>query len=250
VPDDLTSDAELDRRLRHAVGALAAPTGPADPAGVTASVVHRVARRRRRTRLAAAAAGVVVVVGVTAGAFAAVGNGGSPMRSEAGPSAPVAPRPTRNGPSNTFGPVHSSPSNGAQAPGAGPVSCPPRSTAPTLVGGELCGPPPPAGNGFGVDGECTGRETTPPCGPGVVPGRYYAYTVPGSCTGLVIFDGRRWVSELPPPSPVAPFPVWMRLDTSGQMLGSIGPDGAVGYVPDTGQPLDACQAPPTTEAHP
>ena len=251
MPDDVTFDAELDRRLRHAVSALITP---ADPAGVTASVARRVARHRRRSRLAAVAAvaaGVVLVVGVTAGAVAVFDGGRSPAQVTAGPTEGVAPRPTHHGPPGPFGPAYSSPANGAQGPASGPavgrVSCPPHPTAPTFLG-TFCGPPPPAGNGLGPGGECTGRETAAPCGPGVVPGRYYAYTVPGSCTGLIYFDGRRWVSELPPPSAVAPFHMWMRLDRSGQVLGSIGPEGAVGYVPYAGQPPHACQTPPTTVA--
>lgn len=249
MTDDPVFDADLDRRLRHAVGALAAP---ADPGGVTASVARRVARHRRRNRLAAVAASVVVVAGATAGTVAVVGGYRSPGQATAGPAAGVAPRPSHHGPLGLFGPASSSPANGAFGPASGPaqgqVSCPSHPTAPTFVGGSFCGPPPPAGNGFGPGGVCTGRETAAPCGPGVVPGRYYAYTVPGSCTGLIIFDGRRWVSELPPPSPVAPFHMWLRLGPNGQSLGSISPDGAVGYVPYTGQPLRACQTPPTTVA--
>ena len=30
-------------------------------------------------------------------------------------------------------------------------------------------------------------------------GQFYSYTVPGTCTGPLTFDGKQWVSELPPP---------------------------------------------------
>jgi hypothetical protein len=108
-----------------------------------------------------------------------------------------------------------------------------------MATGTYCGPPPPNGNGAGPNGTCNGTETVPPCGPGVVPGRYYAYTMPGTCSGLVIFDGKQWVAELTPPRPVADFDVWMRLEPDGS-LGWIGPDGAVGFQPSTGQPLPQC----------
>ena len=69
-------------------------------------------------------------------------------------------------------------------------------------------------------------------------GRYYAYTLPGTCGGLVDFDGRQWVSELPPPTPVPAFDVWMRLGPTG--LGWISPRGAVGFMPYDGQALAGC----------
>ena len=118
-----------------------------------------------------------------------------------------------------------------------------------MATGRYCGPQPLAGTGLGLNGECTGREAAPPCGPGVIPDHYYAYTMLGSCSGLIIFDGRRWVSELPPPTPVPAFDVWMRLTGSGT-LGWISPRGAVGFQPYTGQPLHACSGLTTSTPDP
>lgn len=103
---------------------------------------------------------------------------------------------------------------------------------------------------MGPGGQCTGKETVPPCGSGAVPGRYYAYTMSGRCNGLVTFDGRRWVSELPPPYPVPAFHVWMRLQIGGG-LGFISPTGSVGLEPYTGQRLPACTSggPPSSIPH-
>jgi hypothetical protein len=131
-----------------------------------------------------------------------------------------------------------------------PVVCPtPPPSVPGLVGGSYCGPTPTSGNGDGPEGECTGGETAPPCGPGAVAGQYYDYTLPQSCTGVVEFDGRQWVSELPPPSDGPPIDVWMELQPTGQRAGWISPRGAVGFQPDDGQPLRSCSAPtPAPEA--
>ena len=109
-----------------------------------------------------------------------------------------------------------------------------------MATGRYCGPAPTAGNGLGADGLCTGRESLPPCGAGVVPGRFYAYTVPGTCQGLVTFDGRQWVSELPPVTAVPAFYVWMSLSADGS-LGFIAPTGAVGFEPYNGQTLNSCR---------
>ncbi len=79
-----------------------------------------------------------------------------------------------------------------------PPPCPADQSQPAM-NGRFCGPNPTRGTGLGPSGECTGRETTPPCGPGMIAGRYYAYTLPGRCDGSLILDGRRWRSELPPP---------------------------------------------------
>ena len=64
--------------------------------------------------------------------------------------------------------------------------------------------------------------------------------LPGTCSGLVTFDGKQWVSELPPPSPTADFFVWMRLDPTGS-AGWISPSGAVGLAPYAGQTLSGCR---------
>ena len=125
--------------------------------------------------------------------------------------------------------------------------CPPNQATPSFATGSFCGPAPVRGNGHGPDGECTGTgpDTAPPCGPGAVPGRYYDVTLPGDCTGKVIFDGRVWLSELPPPFPVAPFNVWMALQSGGASAGFISPSGSVGFQPYHGQPVGTCTAPPT-----
>jgi len=125
---------------------------------------------------------------------------------------------------------------------AGPPACPP-GAQPSWVG-TFCGPPPGPGNGTGPDGECTGSESSPPCGPGAIPGHYYAYTLPERCDGRAIFDGQLWVSELPPPQEGPPMQVWMALAPGGNGAGFIAPNGAVGFRPYTGQPPSACQPPP------
>jgi hypothetical protein len=235
MPDDHASDSGLDRRLRSALEAVATP---ADGTGVTASVARRVARHRRRVRSAAVAIVVAAVVGgIAAASLSSTGGVRRPDRVSA--SAPDATPPSHS----RVAAGSNGPSVRSQFPRMGPAPvpapCPAGASVPSMATGNYCGPRPPAGNGLGPNGECTGQETAPPCGRGVVPGRDYAYTMPGSCSGLVIFDGRRWVSELPPPTPVPAFDVWMRLTGSGS-LGWIGPRGAVGFRPYTGQPLLAC----------
>ena len=63
--------------------------------------------------------------------------------------------------------------------------------------------------------------------------------MPGACSGLITFNGKQWVSELPPPTPVPEFYVWIILGTNGT-LGWISPNGAVGFQPYVGQALKAC----------
>jgi hypothetical protein len=131
--------------------------------------------------------------------------------------------------------------SGAQsAPPWMPGPCPSDVTVPEWLDGRFCGPAPTEGNGDGPDGVCTGQETSLPCGPGVTVGQYYSYTLPGTCSGLIIFDGRQWVSELPPPTPEPDIDVWMAFNDGG--VGWIGPNGAVGFQPYTGQPLNQCSS--------
>lgn len=59
-------------------------------------------------------------------------------------------------------------------------------------------------------------------------GKYYAYTLPGSCDGRITFNGAVWQSQLPPSVPVAPFAVWMRLESATQAR-FISPKGSVGF---------------------
>jgi hypothetical protein len=73
-----------------------------------------------------------------------------------------------------------------------------------------------------------------------VVGRYYAYTLPLRCDGRTIFDGRSWVSELPPPTDMAPMHVWMAL-SSATSAGFIAPQGSVGFNLDTGGPPTPCR---------
>jgi len=146
----------------------------------------------------------------------------------------------------------SSPAGEAWSEGPNPSprspACPP-GAGPSWVGGTFCGPTPGPGNGAGLDGECTGSETAPPCGPGAVPGHYYAYTLPVRCDGRIIFDGRAWVSELPPPQDGPPMYVWMALSSDGH-AGFIGPQGAVGFEPYAAQAPSVCQSPPASPPAP
>ena len=101
---------------------------------------------------------------------------------------------------------------------------------PIWAGGSYCGPPPRPGNGRGPGGRCSGHETTPPCGPGAVVGTYYAYTLPVRCDELITFDGRRWTSDLLPPSNGPDLWVWMRLAPGGH-LRFVSPVGTIGFTP-------------------
>ena len=106
----------------------------------------------------------------------------------------------------------------------------PAITFPAFVGGSFCGPPPGPGNGNGPAGSCTGNETAPPCGPGMVAGRNYAYTLIGTCANDYI-DGRWWANELPGGS--TPVDVWVSVNGVRDQAGWMGPNGAVGFRPTT-----------------
>jgi hypothetical protein len=233
-------ESELERRLRTSLELMAPP---ATSDGVLGGVQHRVARRRRRVREAIGAALVVLVGG---GTVAGLALSSSPQLATS-PSAHVTTAPSSTTPTH-------SPSAGAdgnpssagtdnqglgQPPPEAPP-CPAGQSVPSMDTGRFCGPAPGPGTGLGPSGECTGDETAPPCGPGVVPGRFYAYTVPGTCNGLMSFDGKQWVSELPPPNPVPDFDVWIQLGTNG-LVGWIAPIGAVGLQPYTDQTLAPCR---------
>jgi hypothetical protein len=61
-----------------------------------------------------------------------------------------------------------------------------------------------------------------------------------SCGGLIIFDGRRWYSQLPPPAALVGGPglyAWMHLGVDGR-TSFTGPRGTVSFDPDTGQSPD------------
>ncbi len=214
------SDDSLDEHLRSAIVALARP---ASPTGVVEAIKRRITHRRRIARYSIAAALVMMLSG---GAIAAVTvtSSDAPLVSTSAtkataPTSPIAPKP-------------------GSSPGPRPRPCPPDQVEPSMATGSYCGPSPQRGNGLGADGVCTGQEAIPPCGPGVVPNQYYAYTVPGTCDGLIIFDGQRWVAELTPPTAVPDTYVWMQLSPESA-LRWIGPTGSVGYRPYTGQPLGA-----------
>ena len=132
---------------------------------------------------------------------------------------------------------------GLQTPTMGfppaPAKCPAHQTEPSF-NETYCGPTPGPGNGLGPSGECTGRETVPPCGPGMVANRYYAYTLPGRCDGRIVLNGSRWRSGLPPPTPVPDSYVWVSLDARDEGPGFISPKGAVDFKPDIGQPVAVC----------
>jgi len=123
-----------------------------------------------------------------------------------------------------------------------PPTAPPCPSAPTEPSftGRYCGPPPGPGNGDGPSGVCTGGETAPPCGPGMIPGRLYAYSLPGSCDGRVIIDGKVWRSELPPDHTVPALYGWVRVSADDDHAGWFGPQGALGIDPDPGQPIPVC----------
>jgi hypothetical protein len=74
----------------------------------------------------------------------------------------------------------------------------------------------------------------------MVPGRDYAYSLPGACDGRLFLNGQRWRSQLPPPSPVPALYGWVNLEPGGQYAGWVGPQGALGIEPDTGQPVPSC----------
>jgi hypothetical protein len=114
---------------------------------------------------------------------------------------------------------------------------------PTWEGGNYCGPPPQPGNGSGPGGRCSGDETAPPCGPGAVVGSYYAYTLPVRCDGLITFDGRRWTSDLLPPSSGPDLWVWMRLAPGGH-LRFVSPVGTIGFTSGKGHASPTCSGAP------
>lgn len=121
---------------------------------------------------------------------------------------------------------------GHRALTTGPITMPtcPTIKFPAWIGGAFCGPPPGPGSGSGPDGSCLGTEASPPCGPGMVAGRYYAYTLDSTCTNDYI-DGRWWANELPGGSGL--LDVWISVTAQNTRVGWIGPNGAVGFRPST-----------------
>ncbi len=78
-------------------------------------------------------------------------------------------------------------------------------------------------------------------------GTYYPFTLPTTCTGKVLFDGRDWVSELPPPKAATIQDVWISLGPTATSAGWVGP-GAVGFKPYAGQPLSCGPPTPTKKS--
>ncbi|MGO9027071.1 MAG: hypothetical protein ACLQOZ_00355 [Acidimicrobiales bacterium] len=232
--------------LEH-LGRLDDPDPPAATASHRTEVARRAHRRRAQRATLSGGAGLVAVLLAVGLSVALVGSGSSrPERSAGGPDVTV---PGSAHASTSAGPGHAGPlagsANGTEfAPSQSnaaptPAPCPADATIPSEQAGRYCGPTPTAGNGLGPNGECTGHETDPPCGPGVVAGTYYAYTLPVRCDGVVLVDGRRWYSELTPPATEQDIDVWMLLSAAGQ-LRWIGPEGSGGLVPDTGQAAPTC----------
>lgn len=226
---------------------MSGPTPP-EPNSSRNDLLDRVRRRgeqlRRRRRALTAVTGLAVVAilgGVASQVVFDQSNvnvlpASEPDASTAsGSSSPLPGRPNLKSTTQDQDPTHL-----ASRP-RGPLQpCPPDTSEPSFAPGSYCGPEPPPGNGEGRAGECTGEETGPPCGPGAEPGRYYPFTLPGHCDGQAIFDGRRWVSMLPPTYESPAMHVWMRLDPNGSVA-FISPSGAVGFEPFTGQPLATCR---------
>lgn len=163
-------------------------------------------------------------------------------RSDAKPSpglqtAPAGPRATVTTIAQSVGVA---PAEIRSWPGPVPEACSGDQSQPSWATMSYCGPMPPKGSGNGFDGMCVGNESAPPCGQGMVAGKYYAYTMPGSCDGRIWLDGAWWDSELPPPTPMAPFYVFVTIDADGRGPGFISPHGAVGFRPDSGTPLPGC----------
>lgn len=235
---DLDFSDDLDRRLRDLLQATGLPVATT---GVVESVRCRAARRRRRARVGGVLAAAMVAIGVVGGITWTVGDGWASGRLATGAPTSIASQ----GHVNASSPAQSARSSAARAhPAPRPAPCPSGLTIPSVSTGSYCGPPPPEGNGLGPGGECTGKETIAPCGPGVVPGRYYAYTLPASCDGLIIFDGRKWLSELPHSSPSTSYQrVWMAM-RGGPVAstGFISPYGVVGFIPYVGQPIPSCHS--------
>jgi hypothetical protein len=233
-------DSPIEGRLRTSL-ALIAP--PATSIGVLHEVQRRVARRRRRVREVIGGALVVLVSGGTAAGLAL--SASPQMTAVPLAHATVAPSTTAPARLPSAYSRHAADSVGsAQAnlngPPPMPPPCPTDLNTPTMASGSFCGPVPGPGYGLGPNGTCTGSETDAPCGSGVVPGRFYAYTMPGTCSGLVTFDGKQWVSELPPPNPVPAFDVWIQLSGDGSVRW-IAPTGSVGLKPYAGQPPAECR---------
>jgi hypothetical protein len=245
------------RGLPHAITRSRSALGDHDRSGhygVSVEGGELSGRQYRRTCMDRRVRSAIIVLAVATLALAAgcgeTGNAkvtvNAPVRSSIAASPTSTDLSTRSAASAT-GRQSSPPACDSLRCGPPPTSrpCPEHQIEPSF-NGSYCGPHPTAGNGLGPSGECTGRETTPPCGPGMMVGRYYAYTLPGRCDGRLILDGRHWLSELPPPTPVPDMYVWVSIGPSDQHAGFISPNGSVGFDIDRGQPMPVCSEPPVT----
>jgi hypothetical protein len=202
-------------------------------------------RRRALARGATALVVVLVVSGITAAVVST--QPAQRARTATGPSSTSRTQDRsaasqRNATDNPYAQTQAGlgvPGFGSSSAPRTPPPCPTHAVKPSDKTGTYCGPTPYAGNGLGPGGECTGQESKPPCGPGVVIGRYYAYTLPVRCDGLIVFGGRRWYATLTPPTDEPDIDVWMRLE-SAHSARWISPLGSVGYLPDTGQSPPGC----------
>jgi hypothetical protein len=97
----------------------------------------------------------------------------------------------------------------------------------------------PPGNGNGPAGTCDGTEATPPCGPGVVPGRYYPYTLAEGCDGRAFFDGSTWQLSLRPTQKQPPVRGWI-IETQPKSARWTGTTGTDGLVPVPAGPPISC----------
>lgn len=137
--------------------------------------------------------------------------------------------------------VGSQPGPGRRQAPPVPVPCPTYAPNPTDANGTFCGPDPGPGNGDGPDGICTGQEAAPPCGPGMVPGTFYEYSLPPGCS--MFLDGRPWYSGLPLGNVTN---MWVYLtddrfqqSPTDEIARVVGPTGAISLIPGT---APACPA--------
>ncbi len=232
----------IDDQIRSALRA-ASPDAPTTE--VLRKVERRARRRKRRARelvgaavIAVAALGTAVALALSTGPQPAAN--GLSHRSQHPPMTTSTTGANASSSAGRTSPQAAS-SMSPASPGATQPPCPAHASTPVEPDGRYCGPNPGPGNGSGPDGTCSGTEKNPPCGQGAVVGRYYAYTMPGTCDGLIWFDHKQWVSELPAPNATSDFYVWIQLGPNGS-LGWVGPQGSVGFMPYTGQALKACRS--------
>ena len=95
--------------------------------------------------------------------------------------------------------------------------------------------PAPPGNGHGPAGTCNGTETSPPCGSGVVIGKYYPYTWAPDCSERAFLDGKVWQGTLRAPQQQPPTKGWIIL-TQTNVARWTSPNGTDGLTPASGPP--------------